>query len=444
MGNAEDTLVTVGSLRSNAICCAASNLKSCNVASINPAVLGKPSITLPGEIQVGFSNNIADDSNAYHYWSIDADVIITYNPISGTMHGHAMISNGSSYTIEYCGFNTHVWKEIDVEKLGDNEGVDYVATGGEQVYDRLMHKSLIRQANMDTTTMATYSVKFYYTPEFAASTADIPGFINQVIMETNQGYANSQVPLTVTAHCIELATINDISSASDMLSNFANMKSSSSELRGGADAAAILVDNFQACGVGYLNTISSGITFTATMKSCAVGYYSFGHELGHNIGLTHDPATSANSNYPYGHGHLIAQGTASTGYRTILAYSATGHSTRVNYYSNPDVSYPATGTPTGVKGLSNNAALLIQNRMSLAAVGDESTTCGSLTAASTSAPPSLPPGTCVTTAGDACVFPFVWQGRTFTTCTSSDADSPWCATSGGWGYCSPGCPGGNL
>ena len=66
------------------------------------------------------------------------------------------------------------------------------------------------------------------------------------------------------------------------------------------------------------------------------------------------------------------------------------------------------------------------------------------TAAPTGAPPSLPPGTCVTTAGDACVFPFVWQGRKFTTCTSSDADSPWCATSGGWGYCSPGCPGGNY
>ena len=28
---------------------------------------------------------------------------------------------------------------------------------------------------------------FYYTPEFAAITEDIPGFIDQVIAETNQG-----------------------------------------------------------------------------------------------------------------------------------------------------------------------------------------------------------------------------------------------------------------
>ena len=39
----------------------------------------------------------------------------------------------------------------------------------------------------DVTTVATYSIMFYYTPEFAAITEDIPGFIDQVIAETNQG-----------------------------------------------------------------------------------------------------------------------------------------------------------------------------------------------------------------------------------------------------------------
>ena len=31
----------------------------------------------------------------------------------------------------------------------------------------------------------------------------------------------------------------------------------------------------------------------------------------------------------------------------MLAYTASGHSTRVNYYSNPEILYSVTDTPTG-------------------------------------------------------------------------------------------------
>ena len=381
-------LLTVSNTRSSSVCCADSKLRTCSVAFVNPDVLGEAALTLPGGIEVAFASNIAGNANAYHYASNDAEVIITVSPGTGGMHGHAMMSSGASFTLEYCGSEGHVWKEIDVDSLGENEGVDYVATEENLVYDSQDMDSLLRQASADTKTTVTYSIKFYYTPEFKATTPDIFGFVMQVLAETNLGYANSGVPLVAIAHCIEAATINDDSSANTVLTNFRDMKSSTTELRGGADAAAILVNSFSSCGIAYLNTISSGSLVSATKKSCAVGYYSFGHEVGHNIGLTHDPDTSTNSKYAYGHGHLIAAGTASTGYRTILAYSASGHRTRVNYYSNPDVNYPVTGTPTGVAGLSNNAALLMQKRMALAAVGDETTVCAAWT---TGAPTAAPP-----------------------------------------------------
>ncbi len=35
------------------------------------------------------------------------------------------------------------------------------------------------------------------------------------------------------------------------------------------------------------------------------GYYSFGHEIGHNIGADHNPEVARNKVYPYGYGHLI-------------------------------------------------------------------------------------------------------------------------------------------
>ena len=71
------------------------------------------------------------------------------------------------------------------------------------------------------------------------------------------------------------------------------------------------------------------------------------------------------------------QGTnqGSTGYRTIMSYEASGHNERVNYFSNPKVTLPQTGTATGVAGTSNNAAVLTKNREAIAAVGDESGKC---------------------------------------------------------------------
>ena len=58
-----------------------------------------------------------------------------------------------------------------------------------------------------------------------------------------------------------------------------------------------------------------------------------------------------------------------------MAYQVEGHEKRVNYYSNPDIVYPGTGTPTGVAGVSNNAAVLLQNVDTVARIGDESAIC---------------------------------------------------------------------
>lgn len=344
---------------------------------------------LPGGVTVYLQGNIGDNLNAYHYIGDESDVIITYSPMSQGLNGHAMI-NGESFVLENCLDEGHVWKKLNLESLGENEGVDYL--GLENLISEVPAPEW--RTLEDTTSMATYSVKFYYTADFAAVTPDIQGFIDQVIAETNQGYANSAVPLTIKQHCsAEEASIKDETSASTMLTNFVKMKSSPSALRDTADTAALLVNNFGSCGIGYVNVISAKYTFSVTKKSCAVGYYSFGHEVGHNIGLMHNPATGANKYYPYGTGHLIAAGSAKTGYRTILAYNANGHSTRVNYYSNPNVVYKATGTPTGIAEVSDNARLLVQNRMKLAAIGDETGTCGKITVApiTTAKPPATKP-----------------------------------------------------
>ena len=63
------------------------------------------------------------------------------------------------------------------------------------------------------------------------------------------------------------------------------------------------------------------------------------------------------------------------GYRTLLALHSAGHAQRVNFYSNPNVIFPGTNTPTGTVN-ANNAKVINDQRVAQANVGDESETCG--------------------------------------------------------------------
>ena len=91
--------------------------------------------------------------------------------------------------------------------------------------------------------MVNYSIMLYYTPEVQANVADLDGFFDQVLAETNQGnilfrvylqnhhfysgYQQSGIPVRLTKFCTELATINDMpnaTSSSEVLYAFREMK----------------------------------------------------------------------------------------------------------------------------------------------------------------------------------------------------------------------------
>ena len=383
-------------------CCEDSNLRTCQRVNVDEKTLASENdISILGK-EYQFSNFIEPSSYAYKTANGD-EAVITLNQETGNMFASVKTNDGKSYGIERC-HTGHVWKEFDMDSFGADEVVTLPPTSKQNVR---------RTTAADNTTIVTYTVMFYYTPQVAIYTDDIPGFIDQVIAETNQGYINSMMPVRIAKFCIEEASFDDIEDSSDALKAFKKMKKASGmsnsqgvrALRNTADAAALIQYDLSGCGIAYLDTWDSGNTISVTKKSCATGYFSFGHELGHNFGATHDPDTSDNYYYSYGHGHLIEQGSASTGYRTILAYNAAGHYTRVNYYSNPSVTYPTTGTSTGVAGLSNNAAVITENRQAFADLGDESAACGD-TQYTTASPTttSAPTGPASTSSSSQCNF----------------------------------------
>ena len=100
-----------------------------------------------------------------------------------------LFSGNGSYVLEYCGeTDGHVWKALEpiVEEADGvylpNAELDEIALDLPSVPDD---------------TFVSVSVKFYYTAEFANTTSDIDGFLDQVIAETNQGFENSGINMQV-------------------------------------------------------------------------------------------------------------------------------------------------------------------------------------------------------------------------------------------------------
>ena len=286
----------------------------------------------------------------------------------------------------------------------------------------------------DGTTMAEYSVMIYYTPQFARITKDIPGFLDQVVTETNLGYANSEIPLRIKIHCVEEATIDDdpddgYEGISNSRRRVLAMKKDIAALRNTADTALVL---FATLGhiSGYApfrNSIADGNTLVLCTKAGALGGLTFGHELAHSMGAWHDiQQAGRNPDNPHANGHLLDLGKAESnfGFCSIMSYSNSEHQHRINYYSNPKVKFWVANTPTGTED-NNNADIIIRNRMALQDIGDESSECHA----------ALPRRT--TEAGEACLLPFTYLGDTYTDCTRRGAPRPWCPTASASGYCTP-------
>lgn len=188
--------------------------------------------------------------------------------------------------------------------------------------------------------------------------ASIQALNNLAVAETNQAYENSQVTMRIRlVHQAELTGYSENGNFGTELGRLTDTNDGYFDYihtwrdTYGADLVAMIVDSYQYCGMAYLMTnVSSSFAssaFSVTSSWCATGYYTFGHELGHNMGCHHDRANASYGAYPYSYGYR----TASPQYRTVLAYSP---GTRIQYFSNPNVDY--LGQALGIAHPSSNSA----------------------------------------------------------------------------------------
>lgn len=200
-----------------------------------------------------------------------------------------------------------------------------------------------------------------YTPAISAlyGVAGADALALQAVAEANQAYANSGMSTRLN---LVRSVQTNYTESGDMSQDLSRLRATSDgymdelhTLRNthGADLVSLLENEPQYCGIAYrMATLSASFAsnaFSVVHHSCATGYFSFAHEIGHNQGAHHDAANGSGAIFPYAYGYLDPNNR----FRTIMAYNCPGGCTRIGYFSNAEVSY--NGSPTGFSGAAENA-----------------------------------------------------------------------------------------
>jgi hypothetical protein len=212
-------------------------------------------------------------------------------------------------------------------------------------------------------------VMVHYTPSAASASGNISSLIDLAIAESNQGYTNSGVTITLQLATKAQVSYTESGSFSTDLSRYRGTADGfmdsvhTTRNSVAADVGLLVINNASSCGLASSIGSSASTAFATAYWDCITGYYSFAHEIGHLQSARHDPANDPTSTpYAYGHGY---QYNGSPKWRTIMAYDCSGGCPRLNYWSNPTKLY--NGHPMGTAGTNDNARVLNNTRATVAA-----------------------------------------------------------------------------
>ncbi len=141
------------------------------------------------------------------------------------------------------------------------------------------------------------------------TTDAIQSLVLAAVANANLAYANSgvhaQLRLVYSGEVNYTETPSNISGDLDALSTSGDGKidqAQSLRAQYGADVVTLIGNGYAAngsCGIGYImSTVSTSFApyaYTVVDQSCAAGYLSYAHEVGHNEGLQHDPANAGSA-----------------------------------------------------------------------------------------------------------------------------------------------------
>jgi hypothetical protein len=184
--------------------------------------------------------------------------------------------------------------------------------------------------------------------------------INTAMNSSNQAYINSQISQRV--RLVGTYNVNYTSAGFDAdlerlrgtNDGFMDEVHTYRELKK-ADLVALFTNNTEFCGLAYLMSTNStsfaSSAFSVTSRQC-ISNLSFQHEMGHNEGAMHAAEDGGAGLFSYSYGYKAPN----SAFRTVMAYNCSSGCPRVNWFSNPNVSYngQATGTANANNALTLN------------------------------------------------------------------------------------------
>lgn len=273
-------------------------------------------------------------------------------------------SAGQLYRLRPVGAGRHVLIEVDERRLP----ADHPAA-----YERLPTITMpqngrIGAASASSGSPATIRVLVVASNDAVAGYGeDLEALAELAVAESNQGYTNSNVGITLELAGYQTTDYDESGDFDTDLTRFRGTNDGymdeihDSRDDNAADVAVILLDNGSYCGLASGIGSDASSAFASVYWDCATGYYSFAHEIGHLQSARHnieaDPTTTP---YAFGHGYRYGNS-----WRTIMAYDCTSSCSRLNYWSNPNVSY--AGVPMGTASSADNQRVLVETKATVAA-----------------------------------------------------------------------------
>lgn len=272
--------------------------------------------------------------------------------VGEAMAGNIVLSAGERYHLRYAGKGLHRLERVDQSRFPE-EAPPVVPSASELALAATEGAvdPAARPATTDADDCGRIDVLVVYdaAARQAAGGADaMLAEINLGVAETNQAYANSGITQRVSlVHAAEAAVAIGASANSALTNLKADAGVAALRNSYGADLVSYWVAALPgACGIGYkMNSVSTAFApfgYSVVDRDCATGYYSFGHEMGHNMGADHDWFVAAGTS-PSSTAHDVVNVAAR--WRTIMAYNdlcqaqtPAVNCTRLPYFSNPGVS----------------------------------------------------------------------------------------------------------
>jgi hypothetical protein len=179
----------------------------------------------------------------------------------------------------------------------------------------------------------------------AADMPDMQLLVDAVIAESNQGYINSDVPIRLESAGTFRVNFDEVDGGAEAWSPLLKKLRTVKDAELGApvhalreqhsaDVVVMLVDMSGYGGLAYTVAAKTHAYSLVKGRNILPGYFTFAHEIGHNIGAAHNPENPVPvPAYPYGYGYR--QDMSTPRWRTIMSYDCDPSCSRKNYWSNP-------------------------------------------------------------------------------------------------------------